>query len=95
MNKIDKSRVWLIEWHDAHSASGWHLKHEVERFVNRERCICQNIGWILSETKDEIVLAGRRLKWVEDGDAEWGMLQKIPKAWIKKRFLFKFKEIIR
>lgn len=84
-------KIWLIEWHDAHSAPGWHSKFEVERFIKQDRCICQNVGWILSETKDEIVLACRRMKWAQEGDTEWGMLQKIPKAWIRKKVICNLK----
>jgi len=79
--------VYFIEWHDAHSNGGWFSKNELENFINKDKCICQEIGWILNEDKDVIVLACRRLKWAEDGDAKWGMLQKIPKAWLRKKKL--------
>ena len=88
----DNNKIWLVEWHDAHSQSGWSTDEEIDRFVKEERCICANVGFILSETKDEIIIASRKLKWKEDGKdgkwAKWGELQKIPKAWIKKRLLF-------
>lgn len=87
MKSKTADKIYLIEWHDAHSASGWHNDHEVKDFISRDRCICLSVGWILSETKDEIVMASRRLKWHEKGETEWGMLQKIPKAWIKKKVL--------
>lgn len=84
-----KEIIYLIEWQDAHSSSGWHSNHELDDFIKQEKCICMNVGWILSETKDEIVLASRRLKWREKAiDPEWGSLQKIPKAWIRKKVIF-------
>lgn len=83
--KIKKPKLYLVEWHDAHSESGWKTDKEVDEFIKTDRCFVINVGWILNETKDEIIMACRRLKWKEDGSPEWGMMQKIPKAWIKKR----------
>ena len=84
--------IWLIEWHDAHSASGWHSKAEIEKFIKQDRCICLTVGWILSETKDEIVVASRKLKWAIEGETtEWAVLHKIPKAWVRKKVLLKGK----
>ena len=88
MNEIIKNpKLYYVEWQDAHSAGGWHNSAELEKFVNRDRCICEETGWIVSETKDEIVMACRKLKWVADGDPEYGMLQKIPRTWIRKKQL--------
>ena len=84
--------IYLIEWHDAHSGSGWYRKEEVKKFIDEEKCIVRETGWIISETKDEIVLACRRLKWTEhsiSNTEQWGMLQKIPKSWIRKRLLLR------
>ncbi len=83
------NKIYLVEWHDAYSSSGWRNKEEVEKFIKRERCICINIGWILAETKHEIVMSCRRLTFIKDGEAEWGMMQKIPKSWIRKKILVK------
>ena len=63
--------VHLVEWHDAHSASGWFSKKEVDDFIKKERCICINIGWIIHESKDEIVMACRTMKYSEDGDSQY------------------------
>ena len=83
-------RLVLVEWHDAHSDGGWLNKRDLEDFLNRDKCICQNVGWLISETKDELVLGCRKMKWAEDGDEEWGMVQKIPKAWIRiKKIIIK------
>jgi hypothetical protein len=82
---IENPKLYNVEWQDAHSDSAWLSEKDLKEFINRERCICQNIGWLLNETEDEIVIASRRMKWAEDGDTKWGMIQKIPKAWIKKK----------
>ena len=88
---MDRNKIYYIEWHDAHCDGRWFTDRDVQEFIDKERCICQEVGWILSETKTEIVLACRKLKWKKDGDAEWGMLQKIPKAWIRRKVLINLK----
>lgn len=87
--KIDKSKIYLIEWQDAHANTGWMSDNELENFINQEKCICQEVGWLLSENKDEIVIASRTIKYLQENECEWGMIQKIPKAWIKKRIIYK------
>ena len=94
IKKNPRKTIYLIEWQDAHSASKWHTDDEVKEFIEEDMCICLESGWILSETKDEIVIACRMLKWKKDSDPEWGMLQKIPKAWIRKKVIWKLKEDI-
>ena len=91
MKKVNKKKIYFIEWHDAHASAGWHLPEEVDKFIDHERCICQEVGWLLSETKNEIVMASRTLKWTKEGSGipEWGLLQKIPKAWIRKKLLIR------
>lgn len=91
MTEKYKSDIWLVEWQDAHSKGAWCAPKEVEEFIKTEKCICLEVGWILSETKDEIVMAARKLKWKEDGDMEYGLLQKIPRAWIRKKLLLRGK----
>ena len=84
------NKIYFVEWQDAHSNSGWFSKVDLERFIKRDRCICQEVGWILHEDKDEIIMASRKIKWKDDfSDCEYGMLQKIPKAWIRKKKIYK------
>lgn len=86
MIKCDRSKIWFVEWHDAHTHSGWHSDQDVEAFIKEEKCIIQEVGWIVAENKDEIVMSSSRAKFSESQDvSEWGTLQKIPKAWIKKK----------
>lgn len=88
--KIDKSKIYLIEWQDAHANASWMSDEQLQDFINQEKCICQEVGWILSENKDEIVIASRTIKYTEKQNAqEWGMIQKIPKAWMRKKLVFK------
>ena len=92
---MKKENIYLVEWHDAHSQGGWHTDDEIKKFIEEDKCICLNVGFILSETKDEIVMAARKLRWKEDSEdgkwAKWGDLQKIPKSWIRKKVIWKIK----
>ena len=66
IKQIKNPKLYFVEWQDAHSASGWHTDKQVEEFINQEKCLCDEIGWLISETKDEIVMAARRLKWKKE-----------------------------
>ena len=82
-------KIYLVEWQDAHSSPGWHDPKELKRYIEKERCICVNVGWILSETKDEIVMASRKFKIQMDGEMHYGLLEKIPKTWIRRKVIYK------
>ena len=78
-----KPKLYYVLWHDAISANGWHTEEETQKFIKERKCLIEEVGWIISETNKEIVMAARRLKWVKNGDPEWGLIQKIPKSWVK------------
>lgn len=87
---MDKNKIYLIEWQDAHSHDGWLNDREIENFINNEKAIVRNVGWILSENKDEIVISSEHMKDAGKYNfCEWGNLQKIPKTWIRKRIILK------
>ena len=46
-------KIYLIEWQDAHANSGWFTHEEANEFIKHDKCICQEIGWILSENKNK------------------------------------------
>lgn len=85
---IKNPKLYYVLWHDAHSSAAWHTEREVSEFLNEERCLVEQVGWLISQDKHEIVLGARRCKWKKAGDPDWGMLQKIPKNWIKKKTLW-------
>ena len=80
-----KPKLYYVLWHDAISADGWHTEEETQKFIKERKCLIEEVGWIISETKEEIVMASRRLKWSKPDTSEWGLLQKIPKTWIRKK----------
>lgn len=82
-------KLIYIEWEDAHGRSGWHSEKEMKDYSDGERAIVREIGWIHKETKDFIVLYGRVIWWHSDDDIQYGLLQKIPKTWVRKRKVIK------
>jgi hypothetical protein len=75
-----KYPIVIIKWVDAHSSASWYSQEEALRwFEDRNNYACENVGYLVSETKKGICLVGRI---AENGD--WGMLQRIPKKWIVK-----------
>lgn len=77
----EKNRLIYIEWGDAISNTGWMDKEDAIKWGEEEHWLVKNIGWLLKETKDYILLAAK----YSDGSGEYGLLHKIPKTWIKKR----------
>jgi len=86
---MNKNKIYFIEWQDAHANSGWFSPEATEKFI-KEKCICQEVGWIISENKNQIILAARTIQFTGE-DIQWGMLHKIPKAWIRKKIIFNLK----
>ena len=79
-----------IEWEDAISNSGWFDQEEFDDWKNNKGFIVHEVGWIIEENKTYIVLASRYHPQDNDkygSTSKWGMLQKIPKTWIKKHIL--------
>jgi hypothetical protein len=83
----DKQKLYYIKWQDAFGVGGWLNRDELQDKVNRDKWVCEEVGWIIYEDASEIHLVGRRGLWTQTEAAEWGMYQRIPKAWILKRKL--------
>ena len=86
---IDKGeqRLIYLKWLDAYSDGGWKTPQQVCEFINHEDCICENVGWLVYEDENTIVISARRLCWSDPKEEtyEFGLFQKIPKPWIKHR----------
>ena len=80
MKKFNKKLVY-IEWGDAISNTGWMSEKEAIEWADSSDWIVKNVGWILKENKDYILLASK----FSEGSEEYGLLHKIPKTWIKVR----------
>lgn len=86
---MNKQKLIYLKWHDAHSSGGWHTKEQLKKLINEDNCMVEEVGWIVFEDAKEIVLAARKLVW-KDPDpnfttGEYGLVQKIPKTWLKDR----------
>ena len=75
-------KLIYLQWQDATSHSSWFSKGELEEWLKKENDMIEQVGWVFDETEKHIVLIGRR-----DFGTEplLGLIQKIPKTWIKKR----------
>lgn len=74
----------LIEvfWTDTTNvAGGWHDEDELKDFATNMKWECSNVGWLVHEDDDCVVLAGRL---TVDGK-HTGLVERIPKQMITKR----------
>lgn len=77
-----------LEWADSVNAlDGWRTLDECVEWDRDVVFTVQQVGWILKEDKNSILIAGRRNLQgnLDDISEEYGLIQKIPKAWILKR----------
>lgn len=86
-NKPASYPLIYIEWGDAISNTGWMSVEEAKRWGKEQHWLVKNIGWLLKETKDYILLAAK----YSDENQDYGLLHKIPKTWIKTRQVVKLK----
>lgn len=80
MKREKKPKLVLIKWHDACSAVEWHTETDVDSWINDNGFNCENIGYLIRETKDFVVLAAR-VSW---SDKQYGLLEKLPRKMIDK-----------
>ena len=79
-------KLIYIQWEDAIANSSWKSKSELDKWVSEDNMIIEEVGWVYEETKKYIVLVSRISKWNHnENDVEFGLTQKIPKTWIRKR----------
>ena len=81
----DKQKLIYIRWQDASHVASWMTPDQLENSINREMLIIEQIGWIVYEDKKEIHIVSRRCLDSIVGSVEYGMYQRIPKAWILKK----------
>lgn len=67
-------KLMYVEWVDAVADVGW--DYEVEQ---TKVSLIKSVGWLVRETKDEIVLAAD----YSDGDTNRRMA--IPKSWVRNK----------
>jgi hypothetical protein len=84
-------KLVYIEWEDAISQSGWHDEDEIKEWTEKDNITVKEVGWIYKENKTHIVLVSRLHQEVYNGKISngYGLLQKIPKTWIRKMKVLK------
>jgi len=87
--KNGKTPIIYIEWMDSHSNHSWYTNEEMDQWA-KGVWYCNDVGYLVRETKMQLVLAQRH-EPAGNGTAsekeQWGGLHKIPKTWIRNRRL--------
>ena len=84
-------KLVYIEWEDAIAQTGWHNEDEMEEWAKRDNMITKEVGWVYKENKTHLILVSRMLdeETKDRNYKSFGLLQKIPKTWIRKRKIIK------
>ena len=86
IEKIPKYPIpTYLEWADACANAGWFGQGEATRWAERDEWIVRELGWIVKETREYVLFAGRWMPPCSYSYEQFGNLQKIPKTWIRKR----------
>lgn len=73
-----------IGWADAiENLEGWHTEKEALEWADDDDWIVHQVGWVLKETDDYILLSNKYNEASGGRDGTFGGLFKIPKPWIK------------
>lgn len=85
-DKDVEMKLIYLEWADAiSSGSTWIPKSELGGWINNSEWIIKQVGWILKETEEYILLTGQIKPDDYFTEEQYGHIQKIPKTWIRKR----------
>ena len=82
---MKKLKLVYVEWEDAHSKPFWTLENEAIRYAKTSVCVNKEVGWILYEDKQYLVIAASFSPGDEWSADQYGDLTKIPKTWVRKR----------
>jgi hypothetical protein len=80
-----KYKLIYLEWEDATSKSSWETPEDALEWFSKDNSVACDVGWLIKETKTHLLIASRYMSpspWAEES---LGLLEKIPKGWIKKR----------
>lgn len=76
---------WIyVEWADALTNSKWFLKGEAEIWAEASDWIIREVGVVIADTKEYLVIAQGWKPADEWTDEQFVNLHKIPKGWIRK-----------
>lgn len=82
--KAPKMKYPLVRvyWHDAFNRGWWHTEEELDEMLEDESFMVQNVGWLVRDTKNFIIVAAR----ISDrsDDPQYGLCEKLPRKMIEK-----------
>ncbi len=77
--------VIYIEWCDAvETQKAWESVEDLKKWADSNDWITSEVGWLLFESKEYILIANRIASIYEENQ-EYSGVMKIPTTWIKKR----------
>ncbi len=77
-----------IQWHDSVNAlEGWKTVDEAKDWARVDALVVHQIGWIIEETKEYYLVAGRYHPGSEELSEHVGLVQMIPKSWVKVQII--------
>lgn len=81
----NKERVVYLEWCDAmESLKSWQPLDEIKEWATTENWIVAEIGFVLEENEEYILLANRKSLYDTD-NPDYAGVMKIPKTWVRKK----------
>ncbi|MFA6469033.1 MAG: hypothetical protein WCW35_09050 [Bacteroidota bacterium] len=84
---MKKPQLFYIEWTDALTFSEeWLTKEDVCKKYKNEDWLIKQVGYILNETRDYILVASK-YNPQENNQDKFAEITKIPTTWIKKKKL--------
>lgn len=78
-----------LEWCDAYANSAWHTTEAAVEWAESGDWVIKEMGWIIKETKEYILFGSRWQPESYYASEKFGLIQKIPKTWIRKRKVLK------
>ena len=78
-----KPYLAYIEWNDAIYNANWFTTDLAIEWGKRSEFLIKEVGWVVEENKDFIVLGCGRKEEDEFTSEQWIGLHKIPKGWVK------------
>ena len=81
----NKFKIIYIEWCDAMvNSNSWMNFKEAKKWSETENWVVSEVGFLLKETKEYILIANKKSSYNEY-NPEVGGIMKIPTTWIRKR----------
>lgn len=84
--KTEKYPLIYLEWCDAiESQAGWQEVGTIDEWAASNDWMVAECGFLIEETKEYLIFAGRKGDYQEDNVPKFGSIMKIPKTWVRKR----------